>query len=393
MNHLHSNRTTLTASLVLTGLASIGTSVIWNGLPFIAKRDYDFSEGENLTLYLLIGILYITGALTSGACTRVLRPIFSMRSIIALLLLFVALVCLLPLIPNVGSWVIWISGSVAGFCSAWLWPIVESYLVAGRHGSDMRKAIGWWNLVWMTAVAGAMIAMAPMMENHASMVIVGLGVMNLVAIGVLPWYSKNPPDHHEVEAVADVSQQYIGLLHGARVLLPLSYIINGVLSPLLPFVLAGIAIDIFWQTPIVSIWMLSRVVATALMWQFGSWHGKWSVLWIALLAMTLGFILILSAWGLLPLTIGLILLGGGMGITYYAALYYAMAVGQAEVDAGGKHEAFIGGGYMVGPLIGLLSMQLTFTSSGTPFGATIYVVLAILILAFVALGVFWKKAR
>ena len=30
-----------------------------------------------------------------------------------------------------------------------------------------------------------------------------------------------------------------------------------------------------------------------------------------------------------------------------------MAVGNADVDAGGKHEAFIGVGYTVGPLCGL----------------------------------------
>jgi uncharacterized membrane protein len=55
--------------------------------------------------------------------------------------------------------------------------------------------------------------------------------------------------------------------------------------------------------------------------------------------------------------LGLSMFGVGMGIVYYAALYYAMAVGRAEVNAGGIHEALIGGGYMVGPLLCLLSMQ------------------------------------
>ncbi len=440
MNHLRNNRTSLTASLVLTGLASTGTSVIWNGLPFIAKRDYGFSESENFALYLLIGVVYVSGALTSGICTRKLQAFVSMRKIIALLLVTIAGVCALPLFSSEGSsWVMWTSGGVAGFCSAWLWPIVESFLVAGRHGKEMRRAIGWWNLVWMSSVAGVMLAMAPLMDKHASMVIVGLGAMNLFAIGVLPWYAKNPPMHEEIIAVEHVPDGYRSLLKGARVLLPLSYLMNGVLAPLLPFVLAGIAIDIFWQTPIASIWMISRVFATALMWRiswgqspwdcphriapvdsknsvltrfFGGlspwgcppnknasslndrgWHGKWSVLWAALVAMGAGFVCILSASTLPILVVGLILFGGGMGVTYYAALYYAMAVGRAEVDAGGKHEAFIGGGYMVGPLFGLLSLQVTTTGDGSGFSAVIYVVLAILIIATGALWVFWKKAR
>jgi MFS family permease len=397
VSHLRNNRTSLTASLVLTGLASTGTSVIWNGLPFIAKRDFRFSESENLSLYLLIGFVYVLGALTSGWCTGKLKSFISIRSIIALLLGTVAIACSLPLFEQGSSWVIWTAGGVAGFCSSWLWPIVESYLVVGRHGKEMRRAIGWWNLVWMLSVAGSMLAMAPMMEEHASMVIVGLGVMNLAAIGVLPWYAKNPPKHDEGIAIEHVPKGYRGLLNGARILLPLSYVMNGLLAPLLPFVLAGIAIDIFWQTPVASIWMFSRVLITALMWRipfgpatkFGGWHGRWSVLWGALFALALGFICILSANSLAMLIGGLVLFGGGMGVTYYAALYYAMAVGQAKVDAGGKHEAFIGGGYVIGPIVGLASIEPTSTS----FAPIIYVVLAILTLATMMLAVFWRKAR
>lgn len=393
MNQLQGKRTSLTASLILTGLASTGTSVIWNGLPFIAKRDFDFGESENLSLYILIGFVYVTGALTSGVCTKMLQPLLSMRSIVALLLLTVATVCMLPLLNAGGSWIIWTSGGVAGFCSAWLWPIVESYLVAGRHGPEMRRAIGWWNVVWMCSVAGVMLAMAPLMDNNASMVIVGLGVFNFIAIGVLPWYAKNPPAHEEAIAREHVPDNYRDLLKGARVLLPLSYIINGVLAPLLPFVLAGLVIDILWQTPVVSVWMVSRVVATALLWKSQGWHGKWSVLWSALFAMGLGFVCIFSAQSLSLLIFGLVLFGGGMGITYYVALYYAMSVGRAEVNAGGTHESFIGGGYMVGPLFGLFSLQLAPTGSVSANNAIIYVVLAFLIIATAVLGVFWKKAR
>ncbi|MAI66660.1 MAG: hypothetical protein CMJ26_02135 [Phycisphaerae bacterium] len=388
--------------------------MIWNGLPFIAKRDYGFSESENLSLYLLIGFVYVTGAMISGRCTRFLLPYISMRAMMGVLLLAVAGVCSLPLFTtNESSWIMWTSGGVAGFCSAWLWPIVESYLVAGRHGPEMRRAIGWWNLVWMCSVAGVMLAMAPLMENHASMVIVGLGVMNVFALFVLPLFPKNPPSHEASLVKEHVPASYAGLLQGARVLLPLSYVINGVLSPLLPFILTGIAVDIFWQTPVVAIWMISRVFATTFMWYMVSdpvaqapevrtrgsdrvlwcWHGKWSVLWGAFIAMGTGFICILGASTLLNVIVGLVILGIGFGVTYYTALYYAMAVGSAEVDAGGKHEAFIGGGYMVGPMLGLVSLQFAPTANESGFDVVIYVVLGFLLLSAMALGLFWRKDR
>ena len=46
---------------------------------------------------------------------------------------------------------------------------------------------------------------------------------------------------------------------------------------------------------------------------------------------------------------GLIAIGIGHGLLYYSALYYAMRLERADVDAGGMHEALIGVGYVVGP--------------------------------------------
>jgi hypothetical protein len=56
------------------------------------------------------------------------------------------------------------------------------------------------------------------------------------------------------------------------------------------------------------------------------------------------------------LVAGLGLFGIGMGTIYCSALYYAMSVGKAEVDAGGKHEALIGLGYGAGPICGLVAI-------------------------------------
>src|SRR6185369_11357868 len=53
------------------------------------------------------------------------------------------------------------------------------------------------------------------------------------------------------------------------------------------------------------------------------------------------------------LAAGLIIFGTGMGLTYYAALYYSLAVGQAAVEAGGTFEVLIGVGYLLGPLLGI----------------------------------------
>lgn len=392
MKHLVNKPTPLTASLVFTALASTGTSVVWSGLPFIAKVQYGFGETENLALFVTIGLIYVLGAFSSGWVTNRLQPHISSRSILGCLLVVQAAACSLPLFSE-GGWVIWVAGGIACLCSSLLWPIVESYVVTSRHGSAMRRAIGWWNIVWMISVAAVMFAMAPLMKEHASMALVGLGGMNVLAICVLPWFAVNPSEHDEAMAMEVVPKEYPSLLKGSRILLPLSYIICGVLSPLLPFVFSGLEISVFWQTPLAAVWMMSRVVITGVMWHWATWHGRWSVQWVAAFSMALGFVGILIAQDIAMLIIGLVIFGGGMGMTYYAALYYAMSVGRAKVGAGGTHEALIGGGYMFGPLVGLITVQTGTSGQSASFQPLIFVVLILMIAAFGALAVIWRKAR
>ena len=385
-------KTRLSASLGLTAFASAGTSVIWNGLPFIAKQQYDFSEAKNLALYLFIGLVYISGALSAGKLTKAIERYCSPRTLLAVLLLTQTIVCMTPII-SVGQWTIWLAGGVLGVCSAWMWPIVESFLVAGRHGREMRRIIGWWNMVWMISVAGTMFAMAPLMEGNASMVIVGLGGMFGLATFVLIVFPKSPAIHDIETSSRAVPQSYNKLLSGARVLLPMSYVINGTLAPLLPFVLTNLAIETFWQTPAVATWMIARVGMTAIMWRYEGWHGKWSILWMAIIAMAVGFVCIFTASGLPVLFAGLIIFGGGMGVTYYAGLYYAMAVGRARFDAGGTHEALIGTGYAVGPLAGLIAISFSSSHSSETPTPLISTVSCLLIAAGGALWLIWRKAR
>lgn len=388
----NSAASSLVATLCLTAFASIGTSVVWNGLPFIAKQYYGFDESENFSLFLLIGLLYIVCAFASGKLTEFVNKACSSRTILALLLVMQGTVCTLPLLVE-SQWVVWVAGGVAGGCSAWLWPLVESYLVAGRHGQKMRSAIGYWNTVWMVSVAIAMIAIAPLMEAHASMAIVGLGFANLIAVVPLYWFDREPATHDETEAQEHVPDGYKPLLKGARILLPLSYIFNGVLAPILPFVLSRINVDVLMQTPIAAIWMFSRVFIVGVMAYFPFWHGRWSVLWGGMIAMSIGLAVTFAAASLPILICGLILFGIGMGVTYYAAIYYALSVGRAEVEAGGTHEALIGGGYMVGPVIGLGTLQF-----GSENGSNTFFPLAISVFALMAVGVIcfvfiWKKDR
>ena len=161
------------------------------------------------------------------------------------------------------------------------------------------------------------------------------------------------PARHEAEvARAAVGREYVFLVKSAAWLLPMSYVLCSALAPILPHRLeevGGAATD----GAIAALWMVARFVTLLLMWRTGFWHGRWGTLAAAAVALAGGLALVLLGSTLPALAAGLVVFGIGMGLSYYAALYYSLAVGHAAVDAGGTFEALIGVGYLCGPLLGL----------------------------------------
>jgi hypothetical protein len=190
------------------------------------------------------------------------------------------------------------------------------------------------------------------------MAIVLLGLLNLLALWPLASLPREPAEHDAEQSVAAVTPEYAYLLRAARVLLPLSYVLNAAVSPVMPYLLTSLKMDLIWRTPCTATWMFARVAVMAIMWRVPFWHGRWGTLVAGSLAMSGGFALIVSAWSVPLMLAGLVLYGSGMGIVYYAALYYAMSVGRAQVDAGGTHEALIGLGYTLGPIAGFAGYGL-----------------------------------
>jgi hypothetical protein len=349
--------TPLWSVLTLTFLASLGTGVFWNAIAFIAKHAYDFSQERTLVLYLVMGGTYMAGAAMAGRITRACSRWMFPRTLLFVVVFVQMLLCLLPIATD-DEWALWVAVTGVSVMSSIIWPVTESYLTSGRHGRAMRSSIGFFNLTWMFAVALPLLLMPPIIEHHAEWAVGAQAVVNLAALVPLAWFAPAPGHHDEAESRASVAPEYGQLLDCARVLLPLSYVLNAALSPILPYRFEAIGADVLLETPVTATWMLVRLAACTIMWRVGFWHGRWGTLLLAGACMTGGFGLIVLAGNLALMTVGFTIFGVGMGAVYYAALYYAMAVGRAEVDAGGTHEALIGSGYTVGPFAGLVGTWL-----------------------------------
>ncbi len=336
----------------VTFMNSIGTGVLWNGLGFVTQRDLKFTEVETTMLFLASGGVYAIAALASGRAARALCRRMSPRGVLVMLLVFQAAASPLVYVSDsaIGIVAMVLATSMAG---ALLWPIVESFVGGGLSGDGMRRAIGRWCIVWMAAVTAALLLMAPLMRGgeaqglDARFAVFAVGPLSIISLIALPWLPKSPGTHGDDHAPTPAG--YRAQLASARVLLPASYLMVGALSPILPYVLTSIEIAPTAQTPLTATWLMVRLVAVAILAHAAFWHGKWSTLLVGGALLAGGFALVVAAPALWSVSVGLSLFGIGHGIIYYAALYYALRVGSAGIDAGGTHEALIGVGYVAGP--------------------------------------------
>ncbi len=377
------SRTPLWAVCALSFLCSIGTGIVWAGIPFIAKHDYDISKQNILALYLTLGFTYVLGALCAGAGLRKIERSISPRSVL-LIIMVVCTLASLSLMLSEEAWMLWAVAITINIATSWLWPIVESYVTSGKHGRSMRNALGAWNLTWTTAVVMSLFLMAPLVAEHARWSLIGTAGVYLLSMLTLLAFSAKPGAHGDAGSDGSEQREYPQLLRSARWLLLTSYVLNSAMSPLLPFLIARLGVFADWATPIAATWTGARVLAMAVMWRSNFWHGRWGTLLTGGLMMAIGFTTIVAAFTLPMLIVGLAVIGAGMGIVYYATLYYTMTVGSADVDAGGRFEALIGLGYTAGPAAGLLGVMFTEQFADTALGPDGGVVIAALAIMFAA---------
>ncbi len=367
-------------------LNSLGSGVLWSGLYFVTAHDFGFSPAANLWLSVAASAVYAGAALLSGPVVRRLRARWSTRGALALLFLFETAAAALAFDGAGGVVACALCTSAFG---ATLWPIIESYLSSGRHGPDMRAALGRFNLTWMSATAASLLLMAPILGSGQSrLALAGYGALTLASLWFLRPFPPDPAPHHDDEAASHVPARYRALLGATRWLLPVSYLFVGALGPLMPYFLAGLDVAAAAETPLTATWMVARLAAAAALAHIAFWHGRWSTLVLGAALLFAGFAAVVLAPDVPWLVVGLVALGAGQGTIYYASLYYAMAVGRAAVEAGGVFEALVGLGYLAGPVMAL---------AGHGLGGGAATVACVWVAALVALGpaarAWWRGRR
>jgi len=342
--------------ILIAFIESFACLCVQRGVFFFAQDRLGFSSADNLWLALAFGVAYVIGALASHPLARAVKekP------------LLISLLCGQTLVHAVmGVWpvtgVVFVGSTVLGSLHGMKWPLVETYISAGLGPKQTARAIGRFNISWASAGPLALLGAGPIIRFCPP----GLFVLPAVLNGVSLWLARPlarspvylPADHPERPAEGQMAR-LAALLSASRWLLLASYAAMWILAALMPNIFDDLGFGIVAATALAGLIDLVRLGAFVGLERYAGWHGRMAMLVVGMIGLPIGFFAV--AFGRVTglVVAGEVVFALAAGMVYYAALYYAMVVKNAAVDAGGTHEGLIGLGFAIGPAAGLLGVAL-----------------------------------
>lgn len=366
------------AILWLSFIESFGTILLERGVYFYTHERFGFDATDNLWLALAFGLLYAAGAASSHHFTARCGEKTALCGAMLTLLVLHAVLAVWPTPRSLVA-----SFAVIGFAHGLKWPIIESYVGAGRTADEMPKALARFNLAWALAVPPAVASAGAVADlGSARTLFIGAALSNalgFIAVATLPRAPQHldTAAHHAqgpyvagtapetagerlptAEGKQHAAQQIARLLYTARYGLFASYTLLFLLCPLLPEIFANVGLDARHAGVAASALDAARVGMFALLGSWTAWRGRLSLIWLSVIALPFAAAGVLFAPQLWLVLTSEVIFGVASGFGYSAALYYALVAERAHVSAGGAHESVIGLGLGVGPAVGLAAAAI-----------------------------------
>ncbi len=334
----------------------VATILIERGIYFYTDERLGFTPTENLWLAFGFGVAYVLGALSSH---RLAVRWGEKRLFVGIV---VAELALHGLLVGLAAPPVLVAGVLlVGVLTGLKWPVVESYVSAGRTPTETARSVGAFNLTWSLSVPLTLLVAGPLIELWSPGLFALAAAMNVVSLALmapLPGRPTHLPHDHPERLSAVRLRRCAGLLISSRWSLLASYSMMWVLAALMPRILGGLGFSVAAATALAAVLDMSRGATFGVLHRGSWWHHRRRPLVLVVFGLPLGFFAVLFGRHLAVVLAGEVVFGISMGITYYAALYYAMIVKDASVEAGGGHEGLIGTGFAVGPAAGLVGRAL-----------------------------------
>lgn len=349
---------------VFEALGSLACGFYGNYVFFLFRDRHGFGDVGNLGVAALMGLVIALASWQGGRLAQrqgCIRTIYAGLFGMILALGIGAVFSTLPV--QLAVLVLWAASQFM------VWPALEALVTEGASGGGRAHLVGVYSVVWAACSALSYFLGGGLFERLGSGSIFWLPPgLHLLQVAVLWGFAR---DHGEPPAVLPVQARREGETHsvmhglGPRSFQRMAWLANPfacvaafTLLAMIPELARRMGLSTTMAGLFCSIWFFARLAAFVVMWQWQGWHYRFRWLLAGYILLIVGFATVLTADGLLWLSVGQVAFGLAVGSLYYASLFYSMDVGEARAEQGGIHEAMMGAGNLVGPGIGALSLLI-----------------------------------
>ena len=355
-----------TILLLIAFIESFVTILDERSVYFFCKERLGFSAAENLWLALAFGSGYVFAAWRAHWLASRIGARRQLAIVIAVLIGVHAWLFFFVSAP-----VMYVAMVLLGLANGAKWPVLEGFLGGGLAPAQTARVMGRFNIAWSSAVPLALASTGPLIGIHPTALFIAGGVGSLVSLGLcgfLPTDPAPPLPAAPNSARHEHPEHLAGLLVASRWLMLAAYISVFVFAPLAPGIFERLNCPTEWAPAASGLLDAMRLAAFVTLGLWTGWRGRarWQIL--AMIALPLGFFMVILGASLPVVIVGEMLFGLAAGLSYSSAMYCAMVVKDASVDAGGGHELMIGFGLMIGPLAGLAGDWIKTAADSQPTG-------------------------
>ncbi len=381
----------LAACYTIEGINSFATVVYFNYLYFFFRDQFGFDNKHNLALAALIGLIYTVTSWQAGKFAQRCGNFTALKIGFGIMAAGLA----------VGSQLHFVAGAIVAACvvnvgMCFTWPVLEALV---SEGANPARAVGIYNITWAIANASAFFIGGTLIEKlgYRSIYFVPLAFM-LAQFAMVFWLEKI----HVVETVAEIENDFsareANQVSPARaknfqrlawLANPFAYIAINTLIAVLPGIAAKFNLSTSLAGFVCSLWCFARVAAFVVLWRWTAWHYQFRWLAGAFALLIVSFAVILVVPALAVVLLAQIFFGVAIGLIYYSSLFYSMDASDTKSEHGGIHEAAIGAGNCIGPVVGAAALEFLpqFQNSGA------IAVSVLLLCGFGGLVSIWKTAK
>lgn len=340
---------------VLEGLNALTLAFYFLFLFFYMQKEHGFGNMENLLLGGYGGFVYMVASFSFGRWGRRIGFLRCLRAAFTVVSITLA----------VGSQVTGTTGqlvvfTVAAFAMGFIWAPLQALCCAGESPDRVQRIVGIYNTIWASLVALGYFAGGALYEAWpqgiflvpAVIAAVQLLLASPLQIDSIETSEANPvaSDEKERAVPSIVARAFLKMCWIAN---PFAFVAANVCTPTIPTLAERFGLTPTMAGVFCSVWLFSRAAGFVLFWQWTGWHYRLRWLVLAFFGMIGGFAGILMSPTLPLVFVAQLVFGLALGLIYYSSLYYSMHVDtDSQGEHGGIHEAVIGAGNFIGPLIG-----------------------------------------